>query len=242
MLGPFTVSPLTTAVQPKAGKPFNNHGVITSTNSKSDVPSAPSIVAQTALSLEYASLRHQNHCPLGIYIVPSPDSLFVWDAVLYTHQGYYAGAILRFRVTFPSDYPDNIPAVQFITDIFHPLIDQSGFFNLSAHFRPWKPREHRIHDVLYCIKAAFKKYRLDQIKEVDAWNKEAYRYHESTFSFSALAAQSSQLTRSESALYDKDHPSFAGQPTEGLVFQKLSPDMLREYRQTLGLHEWLNDE
>lgn len=141
-----------------------------------------------------------------------------------------------------------------------------------------RPREHRIHDVLYCIKAAFKKYRLDQIKEIDAWNKEAYRYvvpplprgfflflyhlqivctplshlvhtaakipryHESTFSFSALAAQSSQLTRSESALYDKDHPSFAGQPTEGLVFQKLSPDMLREYRQTLGLHEWLDDE
>lgn len=52
--------------------------------------------------------------------------------------GYYAGAILRFRVTFASDYPDNIPAVQFVTDIFHPLIDQSGVFNLSAHFRPWK--------------------------------------------------------------------------------------------------------
>lgn len=72
--------------------------------------------------------------------------------------------------------------------------------------------------------------------------KRAPRYHESTSSFSALAAQSSQLTRSESALYDKDHPSFAGQPTEGLTFQKLSSDMLHEYRQKLGLQEWLDDE
>ncbi len=52
--------------------------------------------------------------------------------------GYYAGAILRFRLTFPDDYPDKIPTVQFVTDIFHPLIDQKGYFNLAAHIRPWK--------------------------------------------------------------------------------------------------------
>jgi len=174
--------------------------------------------------------------------VPSPDSLFAWDAVLFVHQGYYAGAILRFRLTFPDDYPDKIPAVQFVTDIFHPLIDQNGYFNLAAHLRPWKPKEHHVYDVLYHVKAAFKKYRLDKYKEGDAWNKEAYRlYHESTSSFSALATQSSQLTRSESALYDKDHPSLMGQPIEGFTFEKLSPEKLSEYRQKLGLREWVDE-
>jgi hypothetical protein len=67
------------------------------------------------------------------------------------------------------------------------------------------------------------------------------RYHDSTSSFSALATQSSQLTRSESALYDRDHPSFTGQATEGLTFQKLSAAKLREYRQKLGLRQWVDD-
>lgn len=67
------------------------------------------------------------------------------------------------------------------------------------------------------------------------------RYHESTSSFSALATQSSQLTRSESALYDKDNPSFTGQLIGGLTFQKLPPEKLREYRQKLGLREWTDE-
>ncbi|KAF5363678.1 hypothetical protein D9756_000645 [Leucocoprinus leucothites] len=239
MLGSFVANPLL-ATQSRTSKGTNNSLTATSTINPSKAD-APSIVARTALSLEYASLRHADHCPLGIYVVPSPENLFVWDAVLFVHQGYYAGAVLRFRLNFPSDYPDRIPTVQFVTDIFHPLIDQGGYFNLSSHFRPWKPKEHHVYNILYDIKAAFKKYRLDQIKEADAWNKEAYRYHESTSSFSALATQSSQLTRSESALFDKDHPSFAGRVTEGLGFQKLSSEKLREYRQRLGLREWADE-
>ncbi|KAF9451704.1 UBC-like protein [Macrolepiota fuliginosa MF-IS2] len=253
MLSSFVVNPLDfTGAYSKSSKPTNTR---TNTNPKGAAPSSSpdpqSIIARTALSLEYASLRHQNHCPLGMYVVPSSD-LFVWDAVLFVHQGYYAGAVLRFRLTFPNDYPDKMPTIQFVTDIFHPLIDPKGYFNLGAHFRPWKPKEHHIYHVLYHIKAAFKKYRLDQFKEADTWNKEAYRYcyllihvvrryHESTSSFSALATQSSQLTRSEPALYDKDHPSFTGQPGDGLAFQKLSPEKLREYRQKFGLREWVDE-
>lgn len=36
--------------------------------------------------------------------------------------GPYAKAILRFQVTFPSEYPYLPPSVTFVTDIFHPLI------------------------------------------------------------------------------------------------------------------------
>jgi hypothetical protein len=52
----------------------------------SDVTTS-SPVTRTAISLEYASLRHSQHCPLGIYVVPSAETLLVWDAVFFVHQG-----------------------------------------------------------------------------------------------------------------------------------------------------------
>jgi hypothetical protein len=48
-----------------------------------------SVIARTAISLEYASLRHAGHCPLGMYVVPSTASLFVWDAAFFVHQGAF---------------------------------------------------------------------------------------------------------------------------------------------------------
>ena len=44
-------------------------------------------VTRTTVSLEYASLRHNDHCPLGMYVVPSTDNLLVWDGVFFVHQG-----------------------------------------------------------------------------------------------------------------------------------------------------------
>ena len=45
------------------------------------------LTTRTAVSLEYASLRHAQHCPLGMYVVPSAENLLVWDAALFIHQG-----------------------------------------------------------------------------------------------------------------------------------------------------------
>ncbi|KAL4242032.1 UBC core domain-containing protein [Abortiporus biennis] len=139
--------------------------------------STPTALTRTAVSLEYASLRHNGHCPLGMYVIPTKDNLLVWDGVFFVHQGYYQDSILKFRLTFPPNYPERPPVVQFLTDVFHPLISQQdGIFNLAPRFRPWKPKEHHIFDVLHWVKAAFKKHALDEIKDVDCLNKEAFRY------------------------------------------------------------------
>jgi hypothetical protein len=109
--------------------------------------------------------------------------------------GYYTDSILKFRLTFPSNYPEGPPVVQFLTDIFHPLISQQdGVFNLVPRFRPWRsacvvrfprrettymiyrPKEHHVFHVLHWIKAAFKKHALDGMKESDCLNKEAFRW------------------------------------------------------------------
>ncbi|KAJ7464969.1 ubiquitin-conjugating enzyme/RWD-like protein, partial [Mycena galericulata] len=170
-------------------------------------------VTRTQIFLEYASLQYRDHCPLGMYIVPSPETLMVWDAVFFVQQGYYADAIFKSRLTFPNTYPEAPPAVQFMTDVvFHPLISHSGVFNLAPRFRPWRPREHRVFDVLHWSRSAQTKHALDQIGESNCLNKEAYRYHESTSSFAGLASQSSLLSQSAPALFDGDHPSMKGKP------------------------------
>jgi len=203
-------------------------------------PDTISPVTHTAVSLEYASLRHKEHCPLGMYIVPSAETLMIWDAVLFVHQGYYMDSILKFRLTFPSNYPERPPVAHFLTDTFHPLISpQNGVFNLAPRFRPWRPKEHHVFDVLHWIKAAFKKHALDEMKESDCLNKEAFRlYHNTTSSFAALATQSSTLSRSSSTLSDRDYPSMPGRSRDGMPFRELKPEQLSTLRSKIGLQEW----
>ncbi len=130
----------------------------TSRKSTSGPPSLGPI-SRAVISLEYASLRYQSHCPLGMYVIPLVDDPSIWDGVLFIHQGehlpnpsaslrklksfprqgYYTDSILRFRLTFPHNYPEQPPAVHFITDVFHPLIShRDGTFNLAPKFNPWR--------------------------------------------------------------------------------------------------------
>ncbi|KAI0315978.1 ubiquitin-conjugating enzyme/RWD-like protein [Amylostereum chailletii] len=199
-----------------------------------------STVSRAAIAFEYASLRYEAHCPLGMYVLPNTDDNSVWDLVLFVHQGYYADAILKLRLTFPPEYPDRPPVVHFITDVFHPLVSQQdGLFNLAPRFRPWRPKEHHVYDVLHFIKAAFKKHALDDVKDHDCLNKEAFRYHDSTSSFAALATQSSMLSQTASALFDRDHPSMATKgPSHALAFKELKPSQSAAIRAQLGLRDW----
>ncbi|KAI9574838.1 UBC-like protein [Boletus coccyginus] len=184
----------------------------------SGAPTDP--VTRAAISIEYASLRHDKHCPTGMYVTPSSESMLIWDAVLFVHKGDYAGSVLKFVMVFPDNYPDRPPTVRFVTDVFHPLVaSQTGMLNLTARFRPWRPKEHHVHDVLYFVKTAFKERALDKLDEMDVVNKEAFKLHtENRSSFTALAQQSSQLSRSPSALYDTPSSrkaySFRFAPTE----------------------------
>ena len=68
----------------------------TRTESVANVDTPAPALTRTAVSLEYASLRHTGHCPLGMYVTPSPDNLMVWDAVFFVHQGVLP-LLLSFR-------------------------------------------------------------------------------------------------------------------------------------------------
>jgi hypothetical protein len=59
--------------------------VTSSASSDSALPISP--VTRAAISIEYASLRHDKHCPAGMYVTPSAESMLIWDAVLFVHKG-----------------------------------------------------------------------------------------------------------------------------------------------------------
>lgn len=48
---------------------------------------AERLLAMTEVSMEYAALKNDDHCPKGMYIIPSSDSVLSWDGVLFVHQG-----------------------------------------------------------------------------------------------------------------------------------------------------------
>lgn len=79
MLGMAPLSPFPLDVTPKKPKPPSRQST--------SILEARNPVAGTAVSLEYASIRHQNHTPLGMYVLPTAENILEWDCVLFIHQG-----------------------------------------------------------------------------------------------------------------------------------------------------------
>ncbi|KAG2205818.1 hypothetical protein INT47_004001 [Mucor saturninus] len=155
------------------------------------------------LMTEFINLKNPNHCPLGIYIMPSSENLNVWYGVLFVHQGYYRSGAFKFRVAIPESYPEYPPAVTFMSDMFHPLVDGGGNLSISQQFPTWRPYEDYIFHVLHYIKNIFKKAVLDRLVDKHCHNKEAYRlYRTDTNIFGKLAQQCAQLSITESYLFD----------------------------------------
>ncbi|KAG9101701.1 hypothetical protein FS749_004510 [Ceratobasidium sp. UAMH 11750] len=210
---------------------------------KNNLPDHPKpkdkTLTRAKLAVEYASLQNRLHCPQGIYVVPSERSIRLWDGILFVHQGYYASAIFRFKITFLSDYPARAPVVHFTTDVFHPLVSiKDGTFSLIPRIPNWSSYDHNVFHVLHWIKASFKKQALDELSESSCLNKEAFRmYQDSTASFASLAAQSASLSHSSSsALYGDGNNSSDDRGT--LAFSRANTVELDKLRSELGLSSW----
>ena len=89
------------------------------------------------LETEYKLLR-KFHLS-GVVVLPHLDDIKIWDGTLFIRQGLYKGGIFKFRMVFPSDYPNNPPKVTFDTYIYHPLIHKdTREYDIKHHFNPWK--------------------------------------------------------------------------------------------------------
>lgn len=85
MLGTLALSPTMDLGGGSKSKPRMTHRPSQPTQDLPDSELGP--VTRAAVSLEYAGLRNKDHCPLGMYVVPSNDNLLLWDCVFFVHQG-----------------------------------------------------------------------------------------------------------------------------------------------------------
>ncbi|KFH67007.1 hypothetical protein MVEG_07531 [Podila verticillata NRRL 6337] len=155
------------------------------------------------LMIEFTNLRNPHHCPSGLYVMPAVDNINLWFGTLFVHKGYYRNAVFKFQLVIPPEYPERRPTVHFLSDLFHPLIDQHGQLALQYQFPQWRPHRDYLFHVLHYVKAIFKKCVLDTVVEKQAVNKEAYRmYRNENTIFAKLAQQRAQLSITDSNLYD----------------------------------------
>lgn len=149
------------------------------------------------------NLRNPNHCPLGVYVMPSSDDLYVWYGALFVHKGFYKSGTFKFRLTIPKNYPNQPPSITFLTDMFHPLVDVNGHVSILQQFPIWRPYQDYIFHILHYLKNMFKKVVLDGLNDKYCLNKEAYRLYRNDVSvFGKLAQQCAQLSITESYLFD----------------------------------------
>eukprot|EP00842_Homolaphlyctis_polyrhiza_P000305 jgi/Hompol1/1275/HPOL_001152-RA len=151
------------------------------------------------------NLRSSKNCPPGIYLLPDPDNLYYWHGVIFIHRGYYREGVFKFHIEIPANYPESIPTVRFLTDMFHPLIDRDGFFNLAQQFPTWRPNHDCISHILHYVKNAFRESTIAGLDDAACLNAEAARMFATERSyFAKLASQCAQLSSSEPILFDSD--------------------------------------
>ncbi len=87
------------------------------------------------------NILQKNGPHTGVYIVPSAKSTLIWFGVIFVRSGYYSGAVFKFRIHIPHDFPHNEkpPFVAFDPPIFHPLVDQrTGELEFNKFIPKWK--------------------------------------------------------------------------------------------------------
>lgn len=88
-------------------------------------------------------------------VLPHLELIRVWDGVLFIREGIYAGAIFKFRMTFPKEYPRNHPEFQFLSDVFHPLVDGEGNLDMREFFNTTTKSKHTSLNILKFVKNIF---------------------------------------------------------------------------------------
>ncbi|VDK72200.1 unnamed protein product [Litomosoides sigmodontis] len=114
------------------------------------------LITEHIIMSEYAMICRD---PIdGLYAVPSARNKFEWFGLLFIRRGVYAGAILRFTLHLPVDFPSTeLPKVVFDLDVFHPHINPATReLDLKKYFADgWKSDQYHLYHILLIVQRTF---------------------------------------------------------------------------------------
>jgi ubiquitin-conjugating enzyme E2 D/E len=77
-----------------------------------------------------------SNCSAG----PLGDDLFSWGGSIFGPEDTpFHGGVFQLSIHFPVDYPFRAPHIKFLTKIYHPNINSSGFICLDILKDKWSP-------------------------------------------------------------------------------------------------------
>lgn len=140
-------------------------------------------------------MSDKNHIS-GIIVLPHFESIWVWDGVLFIREGIYGGAIFKFRMTFPAEYPWAHPTVVFFSEVFHPLVGSQGDVDLSEFVNSNPKSKHNSFNILKFLKNIF--LMNSYLKIETSLNPEAGRLFKSNYDRFKEEARTSVISSQQS--------------------------------------------
>lgn len=135
------------------------------------------------LSIEYKHLKQ--HCPGGVYLVPSIDDLRLFHGVIFVRRGAFTNGIFKFTLQCPDKYNNfgTHPIVSFSSYVYNPHVHPgTGEVDITAAYPDWDPSKHFLVTVLTYMKRIFyvKDYKdLSAEEQRNLPNQEALRLFQS---------------------------------------------------------------
>lgn len=60
----------------------------------------------------------------GLYVLPDWEDILLLHGVVFPRQAAFSGAVFKFKIDLPADYPHSPPVVTFLRPVFHPLVEK----------------------------------------------------------------------------------------------------------------------
>ncbi|EPZ36441.1 hypothetical protein ROZALSC1DRAFT_31096 [Rozella allomycis CSF55] len=132
----------------------------------------PKSIKRQELLMDYLSFQEYQKFLDSLYVVPTINDAFTWFGVLFIHEGLYKGAIVRFKLIFDANnYPEAAPRLCILSNLPHPLVFESGNFNMHELLKEWNGEKHSAFHFLYLFKESFSFKILDSLSDADCPNK-----------------------------------------------------------------------
>lgn len=131
------------------------------------------------LSIEYKHLKQ--HCPGGLYVVPSFNDIRLFHGVIFVRRGAFTNGIFKFTLQCPPTYNEagTHPKISFSSYVYNPHVHpDTGEVDIPVAYPQWDPSKHFLVTALTYVKRIFyvKDYKeLSPTEQIRLPNQEALR-------------------------------------------------------------------